>query len=265
VDDINSIVRFSSGSSNAAPTEQPAPEAPKGDTADKADAAPPAAERTERDEAGRFKSKADEVENQVKEEKAPDKVPAKPEEKPTGQLAALMAERAKRQELERKLAALEKGGTEPHDFFTDPDKAVKELVAQQVAPIRQKFFERSLRDAEKEHDDFDAAAENFSRLLDQHPALRERWLAEDDPGEFVYLVGSNTPEFRAARESKYRDEMSAKDAKIAALEAEIASVKNAQKAREEVPESLNRQPSGAVPRRDGDSEDINQIVRFKSG
>ncbi len=235
-------------------------------------AATPAAEKTqERDDSGKFKSKepAAEAKAEVKPESKPEAKPAevkpaeKQEPKPTGQLAALMAERAKRQELERRLAALESGKAETPDIFTEPEKAVQALVAKQVAPIKSEFFLMSLENAQSKHADFEAAMENFVKVMDANPALENQLREERNPGEFIYLVGSNTPEFRQARDSKHREEVSAKDTEITALKAELETLKAAAKARSEVPESLNRQPSGAVPERDGDEMDIRKIVRFK--
>jgi hypothetical protein len=245
---------------------------PSGETA-KAEAATPAVERNE---SGQFKSKEQtedkaEVPAKAEAEAKPEvdaKVETKPEpkaEKPTGQLAALLAERAKRQELEARLAKLEQGNTEKPDFFTDPEKAARDLVQKEIAPLKQRYFQRSITDAQKAHgEDFEAAAENFSQLIEANPVLREQWLKEDDPGEFIYLVGSNTPEFRQAREAKTQETLTAKDAQIATLTAEIEAMKKAQGARDSVPESLNRQPSGSVPARQ-DDDDISSIVRFKTG
>jgi hypothetical protein len=233
-------------------------------------AATPAAQ--ERDEGGKFKAKESEkVEAKPEAETAkPVETASKPEakaEKPTGQLAALMAERSKRQALEQELAALKQGKqTESPDIFTEPEKAVKALVDKEVAPLKIRFFQRSVADAQKAYPDFGDAYENFAKIIDAgNAALLAELQAADDPGEFIYLVGSNTPEFRAARDTKHREEMTAKDAEITALKAEIETLKGARKAQDEVPESLNRQPSGAVPARDSDRMDINNIVRFKSG
>lgn len=261
MDDINSIVSFKSGGepSKAEPAAKAepvveTPQEPKGEQA-----ATPAAQ--ERDEAGKFKAK--------EEVKADPKVETKvepKEQKPVGQLAALMAERAKRQELERRLAALEKGQpqAEKPDIFTDPERAVAELVNQQTGPIRERFFKQSINTAAKSYEDFDAAAENFSAMMEANPSLIQQLRSEEDPGEFIYRVGSNTPEFREAQAAKTREQLSAKDTEIAALKAQIETLTKTSQAKNDVPESLNRQPSGAIPDRDSDT-DIKNIVRFKSG
>jgi hypothetical protein len=260
VDDINDIVQFKSGGETSAePVKAEPVEAPTGE-AEQA-AATPAAER---DEAGRFKAK----EAEPAKAEAPEAKPVeKPAEKPSGQLAALLAERAKRQQLEQELAQLRQGqATEKPDIFTDPEKVVQSLVEQKLAPVKQRFFQMSMQAATGKYgQEFEAAAEQFSELADANPALITQLREADDPGEFVYLVGSNTPSFRKAQADKLQQTVSAKDAEIAALKAELEAAKAAQAARNAVPDSLNRQPSGAVPARDTDIEDARSIVRFKSG
>jgi hypothetical protein len=264
MDDVSSIVRFQSGGSSEpvaeAKVQAPAtvveaqPE-PKGEP-EKAAATP----AVERDESGRFKAK---VEAQTEQPAQPE-APAQ-QEKPKGQLAALLAERAKRQELEAQLAALQAGQQEKPDVFTDPEGTVQRLVEQKLAPVKQRFFAMSVQAAEKQYGaEFESAAEQFMALAEANPALIQQLKDSEDPGQFVFEVGTNTPEFRAAQAKKASEALSAKDTEIAALKAQIETLKKAQESREAVPESLNRQPSGAVPARQSDT-DINSIVRFKTG
>ncbi len=256
MDDINDIVSFKSGGSEAAKAE-PVVETPAEPKV--VEAAPTAAQ--ERDESGKFKAKA-EAEKPV-ENTEPTTVSERPVEQKKDSVSALIAMRQRLQAAENRVRELEAGKTEKPDIFTEPEKAVQELVAQQVAPIKAKFFTRSVQDAEKAHDDFGAAYSNFEKLMDANPALLLELREAEDPGEFIYLVGSNTPEHREAMAAKHRETVSAKDAEIAALKAENEALKKSQTARSDVPESLNRQPSGAIPDRDSDS-DISKIVRFKS-
>jgi hypothetical protein len=76
-------------------------------------------------------------------------------------------------------------------------------------------------------------------------------------------MGSSAPEYRQQREKSFTDQISAKDAEIKTLQARLAELEGAQKKLSEIPESLNRQPSGSAPIRDGDEFDINKVVRFK--
>lgn len=262
MDDINSIVMFQGGGSPAeAKAEAPAETtAPTGEP--EAATATPAVER---DEAGRFKGKQAEAKPTEATQQVEAKPEVKPEAKPTGQLAALLAERAKRQQLEQELAQLrQQPQAEKQDIWTDPEAAVQKLVDQRLSPIRQRFFTMSMQSAEGKYgQEFEAAATQFMELADANPALAQQLREADDPGEFVYVVGSNTPAFRQAQAQKSQEALSAKDAQIAALTAELETLKTAQQHRSAVPDSLNRQPSGAVPSRAADPEDINTIVRFK--
>src|SRR5690606_36891154 len=149
--------------------------------------------------------------------------------------------------------------------FTDPEGTVQRLVDQKLAPLKQRLFAQSVQAAEKQYGaEFEAAAEQFMALAEANPALVQQLKDSEDPGLFVYQVGTNTPEFREAQAKKASEALAAKDSEIAALKAELESLKNAKHQRDAVPESLNRQPSGAVPQRE-DADDINSIVRFKTG
>jgi len=261
MDDINSIVMFGNTTESA-----PAPDV-------KVEAAPAAAATTaaeveqapkqERDESGKFK--AANTEPAKAQEQAAQQAP-EPAKAEKGQMSALLAERAKRQQAEQRAADLERrlqaGNQQPAtDFFEDPEKAVQEQVATAVAPFRQAMFQQSLTVAQSQYQDFDEAAEHFAQLVEQNPQLRDNWLASDNPGEFAYVVGSSTPQYRQAFAKRYTDQVAAKDTEIATLKAEIATLKNSQL--ERVPESLNRQPSGAIPARESNDLDVRNIVRFK--
>lgn len=262
MDDINSIVMFGNTAESA-----PAPEAT-------VDAAPAAAATTaveveqapkqERDESGKFKSTAEpaKAQEQVLEQQAP--AQSAPAEK--GQMAALLAERAKRQQIEQKYAELERrlnGGQQPAptDFFEDPAKAVQEQVANAVAPFRQVMFNQSVALAESQHTDFGEAVQHFLALTEKNPQLRDAWLNSEDPGEFAYHWGTSTHEYRQSFAKRYTDQVSVKDTEIATLKARVAELEKAQL--NAVPESLNRQPSGAVPARESNDIDIREIARFK--
>src|SRR5690606_412208 len=104
---------------------------------------------TSRDDQGRFAAKETPKEEPAPE---PEKVeatvepeqvePEKPKAKP--EIGALIAERRKRQELEKQLEAVraEKPKT---DFFENPDKAVEERVSQETAKTSERFFHLSVK------------------------------------------------------------------------------------------------------------------------
>jgi hypothetical protein len=188
------------------------------------------------------------------------KEPLKPAE-----LAAIIDERRKRQEAERELAELKGSKTEAPDFFADPEKAVEAKVQQIVAPIREKFFKQSITTAASAHTDFEQAAEVFAGMVEADPALRSQWLADDDPGEFIYRAATNTPAHREKFASELKSQLSAKDAEIAALKAELEGKSKAQAELSAVPKSLNNVASGVPKAADTQDDDIASIVRFKTG
>lgn len=290
MDDINSIVRFQAGSAPAseAKVETPAPaasETDKGDTAKSDTAAPPAAENNKaadtkqedgakaqpRDESGKFKAAEKEATAATAAE------PAKPAGKPTGQLAALMAEREKRQQLERELADLKAGKTTGKpSVLEDEEGAFNARIDDGTRSLREQNFNLSMKVARLEYGEaFKDAEEAFTQAAMNDERLMTALRAQSDPGEYIYTVGLQIKEladvggdfvkYREKITGSARAELAAKDERIKALEAELASTRQTQSARDEVPESLNRLPSGAVPARDGDATDINKIVRFKTG
>jgi hypothetical protein len=197
------------------------------------------------------------------------KEPLKPAE-----LAAIIDERRKRQAVEQELAELKsKAAPEKPDFFADPEKAVEVRVNEIVAPIREKFFKQSITAAASAHSDFEQAAEAFAAMVDKDPSLHSQWLASDDPGEFIYQRGTNTPEHREKLTSTLQSQLAEKEAliaekeaRIAALMAELEGKSKAQTELAAVPKSLNNVASGAAPSAaDTADDDITSIVRFKTG
>jgi hypothetical protein len=262
MDDINSIVMFGNKAESAAAPEATVEAAPAAAATTAVEVEQP---RQERDESGKFKA-ANTEPAKAPEQAAQQQVQPEPAKVERGQMAALMAERAKRQQAEQRAAELERrlqGGQpqEEPDIFTDPGRVVQEHVNKAVAPFRQVMFNQSVALAESQYPDFSEAAQHFLALTEQNPQLRENWLNSDNPGEFAYRVGASTPEFRQAFAKRYTDQVSAKDAEIATLKAQLADLQKAQL--NAVPESLNRQPSGAVPARESNDLNVNEIVRFK--
>lgn len=116
---------------------------------------------------------------------------------------AMMEERGKRQELERRLAAVEaaKGpaSTEaPKTFWDDPEAA----LAKHRAEIRTEATNARLQTSEfiarQKHQDFDEKVATFEKILQQTPGLAQQWLASPDPAEFAYTTGKNHLELEQA-------------------------------------------------------------------
>lgn len=266
MDDINEIVVFEGKTPSA-----PAQEAGVIETASPAE--PKATTTQERDESGKFKA-SEPVKEPVPEPKEPEKKQeSQPAAAQSGQMAALLAERARRQQaeadrqkLEAELQRLRSGGTEQPataDFYANPEQAVDERVARHLAPFRQTFISQSIELASRSHEDFDDAIKHLMEAADQNPELQSMLVNHENPGEFAYFIGSTTPAFRQSFAQKHTQRLGEKDAEIATLKARIAELESGQKAVAALPESLNRQPSGSVPARDSNDMDIRNIVRFK--
>lgn len=218
-----------------------------------------------RDDKGRF-AKSESQDSKPEPE-------AKPE--PTAPIAALQDERRKRQELEAKLRELtakqeEKPKT---DFFHDPEKAFQERTQSALNPLQEKFFRMSMRVAEQLHaDDFSVAAESFSKAIEQDPRLLVEWRNADDPGEYAYRVGMQFKElsdvggdlraYRQKIEGGVKGQLDEAQKQIAALRAELDTIKKTREEVSQVSESLNSQASRSAALADTDPDDITTLVRF---
>lgn len=186
MEDLESIL-------NSEPKEQVAPEVPE--TEDQTQ------ERL-RDEHGRFVAK--ETGDQPAAEAT--EVPPTPEVKdqlPSGEYAALKAERRKRQELERQLAEVQQRLTPqqpappPADLWEDPNAFFEQRFNQFGQQLMQQieakqWSERATAQeaaARAKHEDFDDALESFHQLAAANPAIIEELRASPDVAEFAYSKG----------------------------------------------------------------------------
>lgn len=237
-------------------------------------AAPPAAEKPEvtaegktRDESGRF----------AKTEEKAEKPAEKPAEaKPRADVAAIIDERRKRQEAERRYADLlaqQQKSPEKPSVFENEDAAISSRIAEGNQPLREAIYKLSVKSARALYKDFGDAEQAFLEAMDKDERLIHGLRASDDPGEFIYTMGIHVRELADVGGDlmKYRDKVTAasqaqlteRDAQIKALTAEIDTLKKAQVDLDEVPRSLNQQTSSAAPKAgSNDPENIRSIVRF---
>ena len=140
--------------------------------------------------------KAEETQEKPKGEESAPPAPKTEEAKPpeTVPLAALKAEREKRQAVEAKQQALEaqlkqlqeQGSTkqaEPEDDFAifENPKAVLERQKQEM------LLQTSAMVARVKHEDFDEKATIFfQEMVNQNPALIDAMLRDQNPAEFIY-------------------------------------------------------------------------------
>lgn len=200
-------------------------------------------------ETGKFVSK--EEETPVKEEP---KVEVKDEVKHPAQeftekekafLKTAQEERQKRQELERRLAELEKAKPkeegEKKTFWDDPEGHLKAHEDKLAARERNLTLNVSERLARSKYQDFDEKVAVFAEILQTPagPGVHAQFLAAPDPAEFAYRLGKQTKELREAGsiddlKAKLEKELRVK------LEAEYKVKQDElEKQRKELPSSLS--------------------------
>jgi hypothetical protein len=168
---------------------------------------------------------------------------------------AMLEERGKRQEIERRLAAIEAAKpaatTEPaKTFWDDPEGA----LAKHQAEARKESINTRLQMAEmfarKSHPDFDEKIEVFGKILQQTPGLHAQWISAPDPAEFAYNLGKNHMELEQAgsiEEMRAKIERETSARVRAEVEAELKAKADAlAKERAALPPSLSEARSTGV-------------------
>jgi len=248
---------FSKGETPAPPAaepkaETPAPE-PKAET-------PPAPEVKEpaRDEAGRFTKP--EVKPEVKEQ-------------PTrADIAAIIDERRKRQELERKVQELTASKPKA-DFWENPEQAIEERVSAFVNPLQSQNLQLQVEIARLKNPDFDDVMMEFLKAAQKDEVLRAQADNSPNPLEFIYREGKRIKELAPyggdlskrdeAKFTELKAELAKRDELLKAVQAELETVKKAQAELAAVPRSLNSEQSGTPKAAEADADDLRKIVRFK--
>lgn len=147
-------------------------------------------------------------------------------------LAALMAERDKRQqeaaarkELERRLAELEANKPEPPKFYENPELAVDHRVREVEARANQRLFAALEAAAREAHADYDEVIAELTEQAQSNPALAQQVFSSPNPATAAYRLGKQLREMKAMQDpAAYR----------AKVEAEIrAQIAAEQKAKED--------------------------------
>jgi len=264
--EVESIQSILGETPKAEPVQAP-PEA-KGEK----EAAPPAAESKPAEESAEAKAARDEKGRFAKAEEKP----AEKQEKPRADVAAIIAERRKRQEAEQRYAELLAKQQTPvakPSVFENEDAAISARVNEGNQPIREAIYKLSVKTARAIYKDFSEAEAAFLEAMDRDPRLIEGLRASDDPGEYIYSMGIHVRELADVGGDlmKYRDKVTAasqakldeQSKQIAALTAQIETLTKSQAELAAVPRSLNGVPSTPVKAGDEDADDIRNIVRFK--
>lgn len=173
---------------------------------------------------------------------------------PAAPIAALIEERRKRQELEAELQQY-RASKPKTDFFDDPAKATTEHVSEAITPLQREVLELKVELQRLRNPDFDDVMKAVLEKAQNDPLLKHQIDSSPDPLTFIYREGKRMKELADVDGDigKYREkvlaEHSAKvadlETKFKALEAENQSLKASIAKREQVPQSLNSEPSAA--------------------
>lgn len=218
-------------------------------------------------------------ETEVTQEAEPDKPEGKTEEKPAltkADVAAIIDERRKRQELERELQALKQQQQQPKaDIFEDPEAVINQHLQARLAPLENTILKLQVELAKTKMPDFDDAAVAFFTAAQNDPVLLHQ--ADTAPDQFAFIyregkrlkelgdVGGDIEKYREKVTAEARAENAKLQQQLQAAMAELESVKKAQAELAAVPRSLSQEGTETPKASEVDPEDINQIVRFKTG
>ena len=159
---------------------------------------------------GTFKAKEPPTEAKAEPAKEPAKEPKQEmSERERGLLAAGQRERQMRQELERRLAALEQQrqlsqqttqqpAEPPKTFWDNPDQALQKFqqdIGNQITATR---LQTAAAIARTRYPDYEERVAVFADLANKTPGLAERCMASPDPAEFAYRTSLHHMELEQA-------------------------------------------------------------------
>lgn len=166
---------------------------------------------------------------------APEATPA-PEKQESGAvpLAALRAEREKRQRLERELEALRTQQQaapkqQPVDFFEDPMGVLQATVSQVEQRAKAQLYNVLDAEARETYADYDEVMDLVRDKVAENPALRDQIFSSPNPAKAAYRLGKQLNELSAMQDpAAYRARL---EAEIRAQIAAEQTNKQAEKAR----------------------------------
>jgi hypothetical protein len=170
-------------------------DADEADAGDKPDADKPDGEKAEKGDPGEPEKKDTAAPPATElDKKEPEHVP----------LAALKAEREKRQALERQLAELRTTSKQPGadkaqdttdkqaaaaSFYDDPEGFVRTQITQAQRQAESRLYAALEADAREQFPDFDEVMEQVVERVKENPALREQIFRSPNPARAAYRLG----------------------------------------------------------------------------
>jgi hypothetical protein len=166
-------------------------------------------------------------------------VPTTPEPKEeTVPLAALRAEREKRQKYERELAEYRQRQQPLPDFNQAPDQYVAAVVSQHTQGLQQQFLGALEEQARTTYPDYDEVFEVLEGHAAQNPALIAQVMQSPNPALAAYRLGKQLRELEAMKDpDAYRKQIEAEIRQQIAAE-EKAKADARQKAANAIPPNL---------------------------
>jgi len=206
----------------------------------------PEPEATEGEEPEGEGEKQEEPEQTAAKEPPAEPPSAEKSDEASAYKAAMLEERRKRQEIERRLQELEQG-KEPEAkkkvFWEDPEA----VIAERVSEVERRFTHRLLVSSEavarEKHSDYGEKIVAFQEAMQRDPTLYERMRDDVNPAEFAYRVGKTYLVTKDAPDidtltAKIREQVLAEEREK--IRKEIEEESRAKKF-ERVPESLSEQ------------------------
>lgn len=168
-------------------------------------------------------------------------------------LAAVMAERHKRQEAERRLAEYERQQQEPQPtFYEQPEQFVQQIERQATQRLHA-ALEATARDS---YPDYDEVLDDVKQFTDANPVYVDQIMAAPNPVLAAYKFGlqiremqkmqdpaayrqSIEAEVRAKVEAEYRDKEAAKRQAADAVPPDLSAVRSSRDSEVMVDDSLD--------------------------
>lgn len=210
------------------------------------------------------------AEPETKVEAKPE-VKAEPRQTTAADVPAIIEERRKRQELQKQLDALRAQSPEKVPSVLDDEEAAFNARNSQLdSQWRDRFYRQSVKIARLTHNsDYSEAETAFMDAAERDPRLYDGLRNAEDPGEYIYSIGLQIKEladvggdfgqYRAKLTAGHAAALAEKDARIQALEAQLADANKTKL--ETLPTSLNGKPTGSRASED-DGDDLKSITRF---
>ena len=132
-------------------------------------------------------------------------------------LAALMAERDKRQNeqrqreaLQRELDRLKAEREQPPSFYDNPESHVQHIVTRAQQDAQQRLFAALEADVRDQHPDYDEVFEEVVKHAEQNPAIRDQVFNSPNPARAAYKLGKQLRELAAMQDPEaYRQKLEA--------------------------------------------------------